>query len=310
MTGRTCPGFACDAELSSGYLCRACQRRAERALIDLPGLTRELKTTVSRQDRIACSSKRADGAEQPLVVNLSASERGRKVLDLLFEWTDFVASADTVGSLRGLPIFAHDAALTDLVPYAAAILLSRTEWLRNNPQGPVLAEALHCIRRDLCAIVDRKPERVFAGPCRADLGYDAGQHYHCEKALYRRWGAETITCDGFEPGVATVDEAGCGAVHQAAERQAWLVTSIEDELLPLKLVWESLYVLLPGSQVDWHTARQWTRGRTRSATPRLCERLVTLHGVKLYRGGDVLDLARDTEARPGPRRRIRRVEVA
>ena len=29
---RTCPGYGCDAELRDDYLCRSCQRRAERTL--------------------------------------------------------------------------------------------------------------------------------------------------------------------------------------------------------------------------------------------------------------------------------------
>lgn len=331
-----CGGWDCQTPLRDGPLCHECARRAVRALWDVALLARELETTVARQDRAGSVGGSSRGqrahddaddktplaiSEQPLVINVSAAERGRRVLELLFEWADFVAAGNR---RKGLPVFARDVSLQRLVPAAVAILLERPGWMRQHEQGPDLAEAIHCVRRDLRAIVDRRPERVYAGPCHGELGYDTDQRYRCAAPLYRAWGSDTITCDGYRPGQIAVPEGGCGAVHEAAARHAWLVEETRGQLLPLRLVWESLYVLVPGCQVDWPTAQRWTRERrvrqrvetkpgaknaerikVRVIKPRLPVRSVSAEGVPLYRVSDILRLADDKAPRKGRRRRTR-----
>lgn len=321
MSGETriCPGHDCGASLRDGYLCRSCQRRAERILSDLPALARELEVTVTRQDRISRPGKRGKGAAQPSVVNFTAEQRGRRESELLFEWTDFVAA--WYGT-KGLPLFARHVPLGQLIPASVSLLLGRSDWMRSHEQGPELASAIWYVRSGLSRIVDCREERLYAGPCHADLGYD--QPYLCQFGLYRKWGAEDIVCDGHRPGVPGLS-AGCGTIHPAAERHAFLVASVEEQLLPLKLVWESLYVLIPGCEVAWKTAQQWTkprherltvatkvggeRVRIRTTPPRLTEASVDWRGQPLYRGDDILRLAQDKRPRRG-RRRVQRAEVA
>lgn len=317
---RNCPGYHPngDKPIRDGYLCRGCQTRAERALGDLPALTRELETTVTRQDRVASAGKRAEGHARPLVVNLDADRRGRTILELLFEWADYVAAWH---HRTGLPVFSRDTPLTTLVPRAVAMLLEHPDWMRHNEQGPVLAEAAHNIRRDLRRLVDQPPARLLAGPCRADLGYPPELNYRCELTLYRKWGSETITCDGHRPDSTPGQwtPSGCGAVHTDTDRDTFLVDSVEERLLPLRMLWEALHRLVPGSTLDWKTVQRWTRERREPipakpgerqrytvTPPRLTPAGLDLDGNPLYRGSDVLRLARDDQPRRG-RRRIRRI---
>lgn len=328
---RTCPGHGCGRPLTDGYLCHRCQHRAERVLADIAALTRELEATVARQDRVATSSRGSRVPDQdwrgethalpvtPSPANVSASTRARTVLELLFEWADYVAQWHR---MRGLPLLAAHRPLGELVPQAVAMLLSRADWMRSNEQGPTLADAIHQVRRDLRRLVDQPPERLYAGPCRADLGYDPELGYACGLALYRKWGADDITCDGHtpQPRPGQLQPTGCGTVHPAGERSEFMVAAVEEHLLPLRLLWESLYVLVPeAAGIDWRTVQQWTRerrqrtvvgttatGRERvriTVTPaRLEPASVDLDGRPLYRGGDVLRLARDAQPRRGRKR--------
>jgi hypothetical protein len=271
--------------------------------------------------------------QTPWPANVTASDRGRVVLDLLFEWADFVAQWHGV---TGLPVFARHVPLGQLVPQAVAMLLSRADWMRHNEQGPVLAEAIHQVRRDMRRLVDMRPARLYAGPCRADLDYPPELGYVCQVPLFRKWGSDEIVCDGHQPQPrpASWYPTGCGAVHAAADRDEFTHAAVEEHLLPLRLLWESLYKLEPtAAAVEWRTVQQWTRPREqripirdKQGRPRFDRRgreMVRIHttparlepagvdwqGRPLYRGSDVLRLARDDRTRRG-RRRVQRVNVA
>jgi hypothetical protein len=305
------------------FLCGRCVHRAERVLGDLPALTRELEhTTVARQHRVTTGhGGHTKRASHPLPVNVNAHDRGRDVLELLFEWADKIATLDGV---RGMPVFAAYRPLTELVPHAVAVLLRYSNWMRSTPWGPDLANALHCIRRDLRRLIDCTTERLYAGPCAADLGYGDNLGYVCMVPLFRSWGADEVKCDGHDPEHrAGWRPRGCGAVHQVDDRLgAFLVASVELADLPLRLLFDSLRVLVPGSgDLDWKTVDGWTKPRSQRVkyraangevklrlhtTPaRLAASGVDWEGVPLYRGKDVLRLAR-AHVRRSRRRRTRR----
>lgn len=311
MTLRPCPGWSCDRALrESEFLCRNCLHKAERALADLAALTRDLEVTTTRQDRVTVGGKRGTGTEPPLPVNLAADQRGRDTLELLFEWTDYIALWHGV---KGLPLFARHIRLTELVPSAVALLLRYSEWMRSNEQGPMLADAVHAVRRNLMRLVDQRPARLYAGPCGADLDYPG---YRCGLPLFREWGRDDIICDGHNPDRAARrlwTSTGCGTVHPAVDRSVFLLAAVEETLLPLRLLWESLYLLVPGTDLDWKTVQRWTKPRTERVTvgtrvrvnhvpPRLDAVSIDQQGVPLFRGGDVLALARDSIPRRGRRR--------
>lgn len=348
-TTRTCPGQhsterPAPALRNDEYLCSGCVHRAERVLGDLPALAHDLEVTVSRQARTYRAAprggvpdedwRRTDQAlaPRPLPVDVATSERARTVCALLFEWADYIA---TWHRMKGMPVFAAYRPLTELVPQAVAILLSKTDWMRSNEQGPDLATAMHCVRRDLRNLIDTRPERLYAGPCHADLGYDPELGYRCELPIYREWGHDEITCDGHQqqPRPGRWYSTGCGSVHATSTRRDWLRAEIEERLLPLRLVWEDLHELVPGSQLEWKTVKQWTEERrTRvpqrdktgrpildqtgrekvriNVTPPRLEPQAWSGATPLFRGADILRLAEDKPARRGRRRRVARANSA
>jgi len=285
---------------------------------DLPALSRECDVTAARLDRLGGGGgHRKKGDDQPLLVKVrhdgqTVSDVVDGVLSLLYEWTDHVAAFYGESSL---PLQVRGDVRPPrhlLVPTAAGTLLRHVDWMRSDEQGPDLAHAVWTVRRDLRVIIDRPPERTYAGPCQSPLlvmGADPDQdgpirfvarETRCKRELYRKWGSDVITCDGYDPD-PRLRGGGCGAQHLAINRDVWLVASVTEELLPLRLLWESLYVLVPGCLVDWETVRRWPR-RNNGSPPRLIAHTLTPMGQPLYRGGDVLALARDTMPRRGKRR--------
>lgn len=319
---RTCPGHGCTRPLNdSEFLCRGCQRRAERILGDLPSLARAVEETIAKLDtggNVSGGSRGVPESQPP--ANLAASDRARDkdAFGLLFEWADAVA-ADY--GMKGLPIRLDRIPLSTVVPAAVAILLSRSEWFRRHPDGPDAASAIWHVQRNARRIVDRRPDRWYAGRCGAaheheapcscrchvtssnlamcdvNAGYGTGCGPHdttswvCDRALYALPGRAEVTCDGWRQ-----DWLGCGRVHLATERSAFILATLEDELVPLDLILAALPTLIHRNP-DAATVRQWRHRQ------KIVPKSQTVLGVVLYRGGDVIKAALDTDARPGPRRR-------
>lgn len=313
-------------------LCDRCIRITQRRLADIPSLVNELETTISRQARAGRSAgHRKKGDDQPLPYNAAASDK-RSLVNVLVEWSDHAAQA---AHTTPMPLRPPVNTLGVQARAATAILRRSEHWLRTNPDAGDCANAIWVIRDQLRATIDRVPERLWAGPCRAPLPADirltdgtvtvqladtATEPPRCQRQLHRAWGEETITCDGWHD----PDELpGCGATYTIDQRHEWLLVALEDELLPLRTVWEALYELVPPlANLQWETVRKWPRkrstprldkngqprtdrlGRPLMATvpARLSPRATTASGEPLYSGGDILKLARDELPRRGAKR--------
>jgi hypothetical protein len=330
-TSRNCP--LCERDAGVTMICERCVRATERRLGDIPALVDELELTLSRQGRGGRGAgHRKRGDDQPLPFDIAASGK-RSLINLLAEWADLAAAESHAG---GMP-WHHSQWESDLGQTRAAVsvLQRHLSWFRVGEQAPIAARAIETIRNQLRSAIDRVPERLWAGPCHAELPAaisttEAGAITvtlnasdtppRCELQLYRKWGEELITCDGHNDPDET---GGCGAVHTIDGRRDFLLTSIEEQLLPLRLVWESLYELLPGCNIAWETVRKWPRKQTKPrrdprtgqpltdrrgrrlvtvVPPRLHVRTVNLLGTELFRGGDIIDLARDEIPRRGAKR--------
>lgn len=329
---RPCPGHHATERPAPGlrpgeHLCRHCIHRAEHTLTEIAELAGQLdRVTTTRQDRVQhAAGARGRAPDQdwrggtdalrstPWPANVIAADRGRAVLELLFEWADHVAAWH---HHDGLPAFTRNTPLAVLTGRAAAILIYHSTWMRDQQQGPDLAHAIWCVRRDLRRLVDTQPARLYAGPCGADLGYDPQLGYVCELPLYRQWGRDGIRCDGHRPSGSTLPRwsSGCGAVHADDARRSFLRASVDGALLPLRLLWESLHTLVgqPASDIPFEAVVRWTKPRSERVTtgkrvrihvipPRLVA--VGYDGREpLYRGGDLIMLASDAKPRRGRRR--------
>lgn len=342
MTDRPCPGHDCARPLNPDEtLCRRCTHRAERIIGDLPAEAIELDITISRQTRTATNGRRRlrdDEIEQdwrgtehaqparPLPWNEHAATNGDDALALLYEWADYIAQWH---GEKGLPVRTSRPAAgrAPLATQAAGILLRHIDWIRTAQQGPDLAHAMWITRQRVRALTDRPLERVWAGPCHALLPATVTHtdgtitvsptKTRCQLDLYRAWGSDTLTCDGHnDPG----GQPGCGAVHTLDDRRKkWLLAALDEHHVPLRTAWETLPLLLAAdiTAPEWDTVRKWTqyqdktdeRGKTYRVPPRLRPVAVTSRGVKLYRGGDILQLVADQQPRRGRRRRVRHGKV-
>lgn len=260
----------------------------ERAIGDLPGLVADLEMTVTRQSAGGHSRAAADHVERPLPFRTGPRiDTARQAVDGLAEWCELIAGARPIG--RDLP---HRAFA------ASAALLSRLSWFREDDRAADAAAKILQIRAALRRAVDRPPSRtVWAGPCLAEVttlevDVDATGHKLTPRAVTR-------TCEGdvlAEPGDPLALCRECRVHHPITERHAWMLAGVDGELLPLPEILAVLPALI-GRRPDPATVRQWrARGRLEPVT-------VTTSGVPLYRGGDVIRLAQDTDTRPGPRRR-------
>lgn len=313
VTQSHCP--ACGRP-TGDVLCSSCVRRTERYLRDIPKLANDLELTITRQAvGGGFGGKRKKGDEQPLPYNDHASRKQRDVVALLVEWCDHIAADNNV---RTLPIMPTVDEYRRRAGAACAIILQHIRWFRVHTDAPDAASAMEWVRDQLRVAVDRPPERVWAGPCMAPIPLSVHEDdgvitvalkaSTCDLDLYRKWGQDIIVCDGHND----PDESnGCLAQHPASERAEFLVEHVTEQLLPLRLVWESLYVLLPKCPVAWETARKWPRprriedadGKITVVPPRLVSRAVSAKThAQLFRGGDILDLARDETKRAGRKR--------
>lgn len=214
----------------------------------------DLDLSLSRQAVMGYRNGRSRSSEIPLVFNEAARE-ARWVLDNTL-----------TGMVRDLIESGVGDWPRDTPQSKAAFLLSHLADIRVHPAADEMADeiarALDLARRT----VDRRAERVYAGPCH----YEAEEGVPCPAELYAVLGAIDITC------------SLCGYVWAVELRRQRLLDECEDRYAHAALVSRALSSL--DRPVDAATIRQWKkRGK-------LTVRGVDLDGRPLYRIGDVRKL--------------------
>lgn len=219
-----CPVEGCDRpRRGDENVCGACSGQLARALGDIPALTRELDTTLSRQ---ASSTGGSRSAETPLPYDPRASEVGYVLRNTLVEWVRAV-SAQTHSNY----IWPRETTTS-----LARWLLARHKDLCAHPSAAEAVDEIGAAVRAAERIIDRPAERWFAGPC------------DCDARLYAAPGAPTVTC------------RDCGSRYDVAERRAWLMDACEDQLAYGALIAQALTSL--GQPVTPERIRKWAeRGR-------------------------------------------------
>lgn len=301
---------ACTAE-TDGFLCRGCGDRLASWLGDMPALLAELDLRISRQAKVT----RHGGKPRPRPTDVHG-HRDEALRSTPLPWDVEAAELRDVASNElgtdareiaehhgiDLPVFVrrghaevcpggHREPWTDLIPgqveAAVGWLLEVVESVRYMDTGPEIIDRIGWLHAELERAIDRSPVRIFAGPCRAEtLGEDLWPAC-CVADLHARADRSSTRCET------------CGTVHDLIERRQHLADLIEDALVPLDEVMDALPLLVPGVRdIPASTVRGWRlRGR-------LVVRSVDLHGRELFRGGDVLDLARQSRTAFDPRRKV------
>jgi hypothetical protein len=188
----------CDRPVVEGAVCSHCSSRLERALGDIPALTEELDTVLTKQARYAAADARR--GERSLPFNPEASELGWVLRNTLATWCRLI------GEERGKELPGNDTP-----PAMARWLLAHVEWLRHHRAGHEAIEEITSIVGKIRKIVDRPSERIYAGPCR-DCGGD----------MYGK------------PGAASVECRPCGLVYDVADMVAWMQHEARQRLVTAK----------------------------------------------------------------------------
>lgn len=249
----TCPRPIPDA----AFGCPTCAADLACRLDELAAVLPELGVTVARLDRLTAGGTRPPGAEQPLIYNVGASQRGRAVQGELVTWARHVHAE----SGRTLPA-SSGSALCRYLGQAA-------EWARHRQEWPEFHGALRPLMGRVLYLLDRPADRVYLGPC----GIERPDGTPCPADVYARPGAPGGAC------------RACDARHDVAESRRWLLDCLEDRLArPVDIA--GVLRGFGDARVGYSTIAAYV------ANGMLVPRGADGHGRDLYRIGDVLDLRR------------------
>lgn len=186
---------------TDGYVCSLCCDRLSIALGDVPNAAEELDITITKQ-RAAATEGGAPSAETSLPWHEKAADARRVLHGLLVSW---VRMCDEEGVRHqdyrgGLP--------DDQLPSLSRWLLWRVDGLALHPAGPDAVDELTDAVAACWRLIDRRPDRRYAGPCD-----------HCKTDLYSTRAHGDIQCQE------------CGAIYNIEERRAWLLQAAEDSFV-------------------------------------------------------------------------------
>lgn len=221
----------CAQPTDQGYACRTCGDQLRRALHRLAAYAGEMQVDVAKQARHAAQVA-AGGHEPPLPYNPTAADRAWSVGNTVITWAFHVSEhrgaptppppGRVIGPLCPYGYGCRHTSCADIrtrrVPHpigrAARWLAEQVDWLRHRPEAleafDELLDAAEVARR----AIDSPGDAWYAGPC----GELFGDGEECVEDLYARHGAEVVRC------------RGCGAEHDAAARQQWLLDIAQDTL--------------------------------------------------------------------------------
>jgi hypothetical protein len=149
-----CP---CGEPSGDGFLGRACSRRLERALRDLPALIADLDITLTRQGVTGAHSegKPTKKDAQPLSLNLSAADVAHDLRHTL------VSAIRHLTQARGITQLPKDDPTS-----MAKWLLRHHDSIRLDPAGPDIADAIHAVTARIWAVIGPEPDiRIKVGKC-------------------------------------------------------------------------------------------------------------------------------------------------
>lgn len=236
----------CDRPVGDGYVCQHCANRLARALGDVPALWAELDITLTRQARY--SEPEGRGGEKSLPFNLKASDAGQALKGTLNTWCRLIAEE------RGKDLPEDNPAAV------ARWLLNHTTWLRHHRAGADAVDEIISAVDKVRWVVDRPPERIYAGPCK-DCGGD----------MYAK------------PDAASVECRPCGLSYDVAEMQDWMRSQVYGRLVTAR---EGVVLLSRfGLPVAQKTIDKWF------ARDRIAEHGHDRDGKRLYLFDELVTLA-------------------
>lgn len=251
-TCTTCPRPVPD----TAFGCTVDATALAHSLDQLAAILPELGVTVAKLDRITAGGARPGGAEAALPYKPEVADRGRAIQGELVTW------ARHVHAESGRPIVGRTGSAV------ARYLAQALDWARYRQEWPEMHAALRPLLGSTLHLVDRPAERVYLGPCGAEV---AGTRGTCVSDVLAKPGAAYGRC------------RECGAQHNVAEAREWLLGALEDVLArPVEIA--GVLRTFGDSKVGYSTIAAYV------ADHRLIAHGEDGHGRPRYRIGDVLDL--------------------
>jgi hypothetical protein len=320
MTNQTCEG--CDKPTTGAILCDTCAQTLAYAIANIGVYYDDLGTVQRKQTRYASNgaTKGSIGKSQPLPVDLRFVDAGEPPKDdksgrprpatiapgtqlrwdtwnTLTAWTRTIlrAKPPTLGPVCERPCL-HLSCTEQrrrqlphrLSPAAMCHYLAvHHHWATSQTFAPVMLSELHDLELRLRRLVDRRPDRWYAGRCGA---HDLLENVHCEAELYAEAGRTTITCPS------------CDTTHDVTARREFLLTEAKDYLVTAT---EAAGALMSWTDYDgsernligriskWHERQLIEAKGTELINGREC---------RLYRLGDLQDRLVDDAQRQQTRR--------
>jgi hypothetical protein len=244
----------------TAYVCVRCAAVLRHDLADAAQVAGEAVVTIARLSRGEPGTCRSSTV--PLPFDWDAADAAWAVANTLSTWTRHICAE----SGRALPVVPVDA-------YPSAVLAGwlaeceQVDWLRYRQEAAEAFDELTDAARLAVRVVDRHPERWYAGKCTPGF---------CDEDLYALPGALVVRC------------WKCRAEHDAQARKQWLLRLAADRLM--HAAWLAAALTRLGERLPPGTVRSWaSRGL-------LAAHGVDEHGRPVYRVGDALALlARQTK---------------
>lgn len=259
---------SCTAPTGDGStLCGSCTRELGTALLTAASIAGDLDDAVARLLKRG-GGGRSSETSAPLPVDLEAADVARKLRGWLFGGVGLVLAED-------------EPSPSPAIEPCAWWLARNVQRVRQHADAVKIHKGItEAVARAL-AVIDRKPERIYAGPCT-----------QCGADLLGTAGDTSITC-------------ACGTEHSVSDRQLALQLAMYDLLG--SATWCAGTAAAVGVDLSENTIRTWVkRGKLVSHG----QRPAPLGGrpFEVYRFGDVLDLA--AARRPGTRIKSEKVPAS
>lgn len=246
------------------YACEDCLTSLAKALGEVPWTIEQLEITQTRQRGLPTEGG-PRGTETPLPWHEAASAARKALHGTLSTWVR-VCIEEHVRNSSPHALWPKDDPVS-----MSRWLLWRVDGLAfHEAVGEVLAEIEDAVAQ--CSrIVDRRPDRWYAGQCTTDLDDGAT----CYADLYAKARTGVVVCQA------------CKAAHDVEKRREILLAAAEDQLADAATI---------SRAVSWLGAEPLTASRVRKWAERGRILAKGHDGTRpLYRIGDAIDLlARDT----------------
>lgn len=169
----------CGRPVQDATICNLCTHDLERALGDIPALTEELDTTLSRQAKFSQANDGGKGADTPVVFHEAASDIYWELRNKLIGWTKLHAEETAAKNPTQGPACKHCLHITcstirrqrrplpaDTLTAMSRHLLGRVEWFRHHELAAEMVDDIREPVHRLAHIIDRPQWRSFPiGPC-------------------------------------------------------------------------------------------------------------------------------------------------